>query len=178
MKHYVLINEFKRQLKKRSEDLGLPNFSAHWEFADSIEVRGNKKNRLLDQMINLIVQLKDDLVKDENFWKEFKEEDLPPEVTEMGVVRGPIIDYIYWGHSKFWMSGEMKQDELEKFMFQPIVDTPDPYDKEESYAAHHERNFEIRHVAIPATPVNLSARFCDEKHAGATVSRWHLAVCC
>lgn len=35
-----------------------------------------------------------------------------------------------------------KQDELEKFMFQPIVDTPDPFEKEKSYAAHQERYFE------------------------------------
>lgn len=35
-----------------------------------------------------------------------------------------------------------KKEILEKYMFQPIVDTPDPWDKEESYAAHHEKNFE------------------------------------
>ncbi|MGK0366882.1 MAG: lysyl-tRNA synthetase class 1 [Thermoproteota archaeon] len=35
-----------------------------------------------------------------------------------------------------------KQDELEKYMFQPIVDTPDPYGVEDSYARHHEVNFE------------------------------------
>jgi len=34
------------------------------------------------------------------------------------------------------------QENLEKFMFQPIVDTPDPYEKQESYAAHHEKSFE------------------------------------
>lgn len=35
-----------------------------------------------------------------------------------------------------------KQEELEKFLFQPIVDTPDPFGQEESYARHHEVNFE------------------------------------
>ena len=37
-----------------------------------------------------------------------------------------------------------KQEELETFMFQPIVDTPDPYGKAESYAAHHEANYEAQ----------------------------------
>jgi lysyl-tRNA synthetase, class I len=35
-----------------------------------------------------------------------------------------------------------KQEELAKCLFTPIVDTPDPYGKHESYAAHHEKNFE------------------------------------
>lgn len=35
-----------------------------------------------------------------------------------------------------------QQDKLEQFLFQPIVDTPDPWDKEKSYAAHHETSFE------------------------------------
>jgi lysyl-tRNA synthetase class 1 len=35
-----------------------------------------------------------------------------------------------------------KQDELKKYMFKPIVDTPDPFDEAESYAAHHEIAFE------------------------------------
>lgn len=43
-----------------------------------------------------------------------------------------------------------KQEELEKYMFQPIVDTPDPYEKEESYAAHHEKYYEsqVKKVGI------------------------------
>ena len=43
-----------------------------------------------------------------------------------------------------------KQDELEKFMFQPIVDTPDPYGDHDSYAAHHEKNYEsqIKKVGV------------------------------
>jgi lysyl-tRNA synthetase class 1 len=36
------------------------------------------------------------------------------------------------------------QEDLEKYLFQPIVDTPDPYGIEESYAAHHERNYEAQ----------------------------------
>ena len=35
-----------------------------------------------------------------------------------------------------------KQDELEKYLFTPIVDTPDPFEQAESYAAHHEKNYE------------------------------------
>lgn len=35
-----------------------------------------------------------------------------------------------------------KQEELEKYLFNPIVDTPDPYGNHESYARHHEDYFE------------------------------------
>ena len=31
---------------------------------------------------------------------------------------------------------------MEKYLFDPIVDTPDPYEEQESYAAHHEKNYE------------------------------------
>ena len=31
---------------------------------------------------------------------------------------------------------------MEKYLFTPIVDTPDPYEEQESYAAHHEKNYE------------------------------------
>ncbi len=34
------------------------------------------------------------------------------------------------------------QDQLEKFLFMPIVDTPAPYGKEESYARYHQKNYE------------------------------------
>ncbi|MBI2521732.1 MAG: lysine--tRNA ligase [Bdellovibrio sp.] len=37
-----------------------------------------------------------------------------------------------------------KQEELKKYLFQPIVDTPDPFDRDESYAAHHEKNYEAQ----------------------------------
>jgi len=41
-----------------------------------------------------------------------------------------------------------KQDDLTKFLFQPIVDTPDPFEKEKSYAAHHEKSFESQLVKV------------------------------
>jgi lysyl-tRNA synthetase class 1 len=48
-----------------------------------------------------------------------------------------------------------KQDELTKFLFQPIVDTPDPHEKVESYAAHHEKAFEsqLSKVGIEVEPL-------------------------
>lgn len=54
-----------------------------------------------------------------------------------------------------------KQDELQKFMFQPIVDTPDPYDKRESYAAHHEKNFEsqLEKVGIAVEPIYQAKQY-------------------
>lgn len=54
-----------------------------------------------------------------------------------------------------------KQDELAKFMFQPIVDTPDPYEKEESYAAHHERAFEsqLEKVGIAVEPLYQAKKY-------------------
>ena len=35
-----------------------------------------------------------------------------------------------------------KPELLEKYLFTPIVDTPDPFEKAESYAAHHEQSYE------------------------------------
>ncbi|CAM9928163.1 unnamed protein product [Chrysoparadoxa australica] len=54
-----------------------------------------------------------------------------------------------------------KQDELEKFMFQPIVDTPDPYGERESYAAHHEGNFEsqLEKVGIAVEPLYQAKKY-------------------
>lgn len=48
-----------------------------------------------------------------------------------------------------------KQDELKKYMFQPIVDTPDPFGEHESYAAHHEKNFEaqLKKMGIEVEPI-------------------------
>lgn len=34
------------------------------------------------------------------------------------------------------------QEQLEKYLFTPIVDTPDPFGIDESYASHHEKNYE------------------------------------
>ncbi|MCR9206125.1 MAG: lysine--tRNA ligase, partial [Halobacteriovoraceae bacterium] len=54
-----------------------------------------------------------------------------------------------------------KQDELEKFMFQPIVDTPDPYGERDSYAAHHEKNFEsqLEKVGIEVEPLYQAIKY-------------------
>jgi lysyl-tRNA synthetase class 1 len=54
-----------------------------------------------------------------------------------------------------------KQDVLETFMFQPIVDTPDPYDKEKSYAAHHESAFEsqLEKVGIEVEPLYQATKY-------------------
>lgn len=54
-----------------------------------------------------------------------------------------------------------KQEELQKFMFQPIVDTPDPYGKEASYAAHHERAFEaqLEKVGIIVEPIYQASKY-------------------
>lgn len=52
-------------------------------------------------------------------------------------------------------------EELEKFLFCPIVDTPDPYGKEESYARHHEVNFEeqLKKVGINAFPIYQAKQY-------------------
>lgn len=48
-----------------------------------------------------------------------------------------------------------KQEELEKYLFQPIVDTPDPFETDESYAAHHERSYmeQLKKVGVEAEPI-------------------------
>lgn len=54
-----------------------------------------------------------------------------------------------------------KQDELAKFMYQPIVDTPDPYGEVASYAAHHEGAFEaqIKKVGIEVEPLYQASKY-------------------
>lgn len=54
-----------------------------------------------------------------------------------------------------------KQDELKKYLFQPIVDTPDPYGEHESYAAHHEHNFEqqLQKMGITVEPLYQAKRY-------------------
>lgn len=54
-----------------------------------------------------------------------------------------------------------KQDELAKYMFQPIVDTPDPFGEEASYAAHHEKSFEaqIAKVGIEVEPLYQAKKY-------------------
>ncbi len=54
-----------------------------------------------------------------------------------------------------------KQDELAKYLFNPIVDTPDPFGEHESYAAHHEKNFEsqIAKMGIIVEPLYQSKKY-------------------
>ena len=54
-----------------------------------------------------------------------------------------------------------KQDELTKFMFQPIVDTPDPFGAQASYAAHHEKAFEsqLEKVGISVEPIYQAGKY-------------------
>ena len=54
-----------------------------------------------------------------------------------------------------------KQDELEKYMFQPIVDTPDPFEQTESYAAHQEEKFEaqLSKVGIELEPLYQAKKY-------------------
>ncbi len=53
------------------------------------------------------------------------------------------------------------QDELTMFLFQPIVDTPDPFGKDDSYAAHHEKAFEsqLQKVGIKVEPLYQSKHY-------------------
>ena len=48
-----------------------------------------------------------------------------------------------------------KQELLESCLFRPIVETPDPYEKDESYAAHHEKAYEkqLDKVGIKVEPI-------------------------
>jgi len=54
-----------------------------------------------------------------------------------------------------------KQDELAKYLFQPIVDTPDPFGEHESYAAHHEKSFEaqLKKMGIELEPIYQSKKY-------------------
>ncbi|MDH5581368.1 MAG: lysine--tRNA ligase [Bdellovibrionales bacterium] len=50
---------------------------------------------------------------------------------------------------------------LEQYMFQPIVDTPDPHQKEDSYAAFHEKNYEgqLHRVYIDPEPIYQAKKY-------------------
>ncbi|MBP9682763.1 MAG: lysine--tRNA ligase [Bacteriovorax sp.] len=54
-----------------------------------------------------------------------------------------------------------KQDELAKYLFNPIVDTPDPFGAHESYAAHHEKNFEeqIAKMGVVVEPLYQAKKY-------------------
>jgi lysyl-tRNA synthetase class 1 len=54
-----------------------------------------------------------------------------------------------------------KQDELEKFMFQPIVDTPDPFGCHESYARHHEATYEAQ---LDKVGIEVEALYQSKKY--------------
>lgn len=52
-------------------------------------------------------------------------------------------------------------EKLESYLFQPIVDTPDPFGVAESYAAHHEQNFEqqLKKVGIQVEPIYQAKKY-------------------
>ena len=54
-----------------------------------------------------------------------------------------------------------KQDELQKFLYNPIVDTPDVFGEHESYAAHHEKSFEaqIAKMGILVEPLYQAKKY-------------------
>lgn len=54
-----------------------------------------------------------------------------------------------------------KKDLLEEYLFRPIVDTPDPFEKAESYAAFHEQNFEgqLKKVGIEIEPIYQAKKY-------------------
>lgn len=54
-----------------------------------------------------------------------------------------------------------KQEELTKYLFHPIVDTPDPFGRDESYAAHHEKNYEgqLHRVDIYPEPIYQAEKY-------------------
>lgn len=54
-----------------------------------------------------------------------------------------------------------KQEELANYMFQPIVDTPDPFGVDESYAAHQEKKFEkqLLKVGIDIEPLYQAKKY-------------------
>ena len=51
-------------------------------------------------------------------------------------------------------------EKLEKYLFQPIVDTPDPHGEKESYAAYHESYFErqLERVGVELEPLYQSQK--------------------
>ncbi len=54
-----------------------------------------------------------------------------------------------------------KQEELKKYLFHPIVDTPDPFDKHESYASFHEHSFEeqLKKVGVKVEPIYQATKY-------------------
>ncbi len=54
-----------------------------------------------------------------------------------------------------------KQEKLKEYLFQPIVDTPDPHGQAESYAAYHEASFEaqLKRVGIDLEPIYQAKKY-------------------
>ncbi len=54
-----------------------------------------------------------------------------------------------------------KQDMLKEYLFQPIVDTPDPHGEAESYAAYHEKSFEaqLKKVGVAVEPLYQAQKY-------------------
>ena len=54
-----------------------------------------------------------------------------------------------------------RQKEVQKYLYKPIVDVPDPYGKEKSYAAFHEKSFErqLEKVAIKVEPLYQAVKY-------------------
>jgi lysyl-tRNA synthetase, class I len=54
-----------------------------------------------------------------------------------------------------------KQDELKEFLFQPIVDTPDPYGELSSYADHNEKSYEsqLQKVGVVVEPIYQAKKY-------------------
>lgn len=54
-----------------------------------------------------------------------------------------------------------QQEELKAYLFRPIVDTPDPYGKADSYAAHHEQSFEsqLKKVGVKIEPLYQAQKY-------------------
>ncbi|MGB0452151.1 MAG: lysine--tRNA ligase [Bacteriovoracaceae bacterium] len=54
-----------------------------------------------------------------------------------------------------------KQELLQEYLFHPIVDTPDPFEEHESYAAHHEANFEkqLEKVGVAVEPLYQAKKY-------------------
>ena len=60
-----------------------------------------------------------------------------------------------------------QQEKLQEFLFQPIVDTPDPYGQHQSYAAHHEHHFErqLERVGIGVEPLYQAKKYRNLEYA-------------
>lgn len=66
----------------------------------------------MQELVNLVANLPHNLTEQESFYYEFELESLPKEVKELVVIKDPSIDYIFWGHQKQWMSGELRPELL------------------------------------------------------------------